>query len=232
MPSIIPSEQNNKLRGSKTWLLPWNNLTTGLLSFLLVLFAISSWLVFIRHSSFDNIIFDFIRPHITTGRTLLMRAISFLGNTFFLLPAFLFLLFYFIKTKNKWAAISVFVIASTSVILMSALKSLIRRHRPDHQLVEGITNFSFPSGHSFMSIAFYGLFIYWAALFIKNKKAKAALIIFMIIIILLIGVSRVYLRVHFATDVIAGWSIGTCWLLVSLQVVNVFYERVFMLKNK
>ena len=215
----------------KTWLLPWNKLTTGFLLFLLVLFAIISWLVFIRHSSFDNIIFDLIRPHITSRRTLLMRAVSFLSNTFFLLPAFMLLLFYFLKTKNRRAAISVFVVASTSVILLSALKSLIRRPRPEYRLVEGITNFSFPSGHAFMSIAFYGLFIYWAALFIKNKRTMVILIIFMMMIILLIGFSRVYLRVHYATDVMAGWSIGICWLLISLQLVNSIYEKFFPLQK-
>lgn len=229
MASITPSEKSTDTQGLKTWLLPWNKLTSWVLFFLLVLFAISYWFYVAGLSSFDNLIFDFIWPHITTGRTQVMLAISFLSNTFFLLPAFMLLCIYFLKKKNKQAALTSFIVAASSVILMSALKSLIQRPRPEYRLVEGITNYSFPSGHAFMSIAFYGLFIYWVALSIRNKKAKIASIIFLIMLIFLIGFSRVYLRVHFATDVIAGWSIGTSWLLISAGLVTTYGKRIITL---
>jgi membrane-associated phospholipid phosphatase len=189
------------------------------IAFLLSVFLV--WLVFFSdRNNFDEKIFLFIGPHISEGRTRLMLVISFLGNHQFLIPANLLLIAIFIITKKKWEAIHVVTVSLSSLVIMSLLKNLFRRHRPDHPLVPGISNFSFPSGHAFMSAAFYGLLIWWAATYINNKWQRGITIILLMILILLIGFSRIYLRVHYASDVIAGLCIGYVCLSISLAIIE------------
>ena len=108
----------------------------------------------------------------------------------------------------------------SSLLVMSILKSLIKRQRPPDPLVHGITNYSFPSGHAFMSVAFYGLLVWYATIYIKNKWLQQMVIFFLFFIIAAIGFSRIYLRVHYATDVIAGICIGFVWLDFCLWFID------------
>ena len=103
---------------------------------------------------------------------------------------------------------------------MSLFKNLIGRHRPADPLIQGVTNFSFPSGHAFMSVAFYGLLIAWIMTSIKSNWQRQAAITFLVLLILLIGFSRIYLRVHYLTDVIAGLCTGTIWLITCFWLMN------------
>jgi len=210
---------------SKTKLLSLS-LTAWLLisvSLLLTVFAI--WSAFFSKGSFDQKIFDCIAPHITDGRTRFVRFITWGGNTSFLIAANVLLVLFFVYKKNKWVAITVGIISLSSVGLMSLLKNVIHRVRPSGGMVEGITNFSFPSGHAFMSVAFYGLLIWLAATGIKNKWQKRIAVAFLVLLVLLIGFTRIYMRMHFATDVIAGLCIGTIWLITGLVIMNKIQAR-------
>ncbi len=122
-------------------------------------------------------------------------------------------------------AIRVATIGLTSVGLMGLLKNIIHRVRPSGGMVEGVTNFSFPSGHAFMSVAFYGLLICWAAASIKNKWQKGIAIAFLIFWILLIGFTRIYLRMHYPTDVIAGFCMSTIWLITVLAIIDTIQAK-------
>ena len=83
---------------------------------------------------------------------------------------------------------------------------------------------SFPSGHAIFSVTFYGLIIYIISQTQKNKALKWSLIISLVALIQLIGYSRVYLRVHYASDVAAGYIIGAAWLLISLDLLKKIEE--------
>ncbi len=83
-------------------------------------------------------------------------------------------------------------------------------------LLAGAMGFSFPSGHALMSTTFYGLLIFIVYENVKNKLLKWTLIVALCLLVLFIGISRVYLRVHYASDVVAGFCVGTTWLLLSL----------------
>ena len=180
-------------------------------SMLLIFFLV--WVVFFYGSnSFDQETFSFISPHITEGRTRLMKYMSILGKHTFLIPVIISLIAYFLIKKNNWMAIRTAAILLSSLLVMSLLKSLIHRHRPPDPLVEGITNYSFPSGHAFMSVAFYGLLIWYVTIYINAKWIRRIVIFFLLLVIASIGFSRIYLRVHYATDVIAGICIGFVWL--------------------
>jgi undecaprenyl-diphosphatase len=97
------------------------------------------------------------------------------------------------------------------------LKNIFQRSRPTipgAYMVE--TGFSFPSGHSMISLVFYGVIAYLALSYVKSKKWKVFVTVIILMICALIGFSRLYLGVHFLTDVLAGWAAGGLWLAVCI----------------
>jgi undecaprenyl-diphosphatase len=103
---------------------------------------------------------------------------------------------------------------------MFGLKHLFDRNRPLIPLLEEARGLSFPSGHALMSVTFYGLLIYIVFKGFKNKPLKWTLISMLLALILIIGFSRIYLRVHYASDVIAGFCVGLLWLVICVWVLN------------
>ncbi len=189
---------------------------TALLTLIFVI-----WLVFIANNTRpDEVVFELVSPHTNGDRTDWMKKISFLGNHQFLIPANLLLIAFFVYVKKHKDALLVAVVALSSLGLMSLLKNMVQRYRPSSPLVDGITNFSFPSGHALMSVAFYGLLAFYAVKMINNPVIKVSILLLLFAIMLLIGFSRVYLRVHYTTDVIAGFSIGICWMLFCFWLMN------------
>jgi membrane-associated phospholipid phosphatase len=180
-----------------------------------------TWIVFIQPSTaLDDKIFDWMNLRVTESRTRIMKAITFMGNFQFLIPANFILIGLLVYFKQKRSAWRVTVIALSSLGLKLLLKELFHRVRPDNPMIQGITNFSFPSGHAFMSVAFYGLLIWLAIRKIDHKVLRGLTILFLIFIILAIGISRIYLRVHYTTDVIAGFCIGACWVSFALWLTQ------------
>lgn len=173
-----------------------------------------------RNHSIDNRVFAAIAPYTSPGLTDLMHFFSFLGNHIFLSPVSLLLVICFLIRKRKWMAIETATVMISSVLLMSLLKRLVQRERPPYPMVEGITNFSFPSGHSFMSMVFYGLMIWYAAAYIERKWLRVSSILLLSLLIAAIGFSRIYLRVHYASDVVAGFCFAYIWLLICIWFVD------------
>lgn len=196
--------------------------------FLLLLLTI---ILVTRNHSIDHDVFNVIRPLVSDGTTSVMHFFSFLGNHIFLAPLSLLLIIYFLIRKKKWMAIETATVMISSVLLMSLLKRLVQRQRPDFPMVEGITNFSFPSGHSFMSMVFYGLMIWYAAAYIENRWVRLTTILILSFIIAAIGFSRIYLRVHYASDVVAGFCFAYIWLLACIWFVDK-REASFTVINK
>ncbi|MFN2438989.1 MAG: phosphatase PAP2 family protein [Chitinophagaceae bacterium] len=175
----------------------------------------------LRNEDLDNKVFDFLKPYINETNTGIMNFITFFGKHEFLIPANLLLIAYYLfLKKHKWYSIKIPAIAISSLFLMFGLKRLFARQRPVGQLLEEAKNFSFPSGHALMSVTFYGLMAYIAWHSIKNKTAKWIIIVLLIGWIILIGLSRLYLRRHYYSDVAAGFAMGFLWLVISLKVIR------------
>jgi undecaprenyl-diphosphatase len=175
----------------------------------------------LRNEELDQKVFEWVKPYINDTNTGIMNFITFFGKHEFLIPANLLLIAYYLfLKKHKWYSIKLPTIAISSLFLMFGLKRLFARQRPDNQLLQAAENFSFPSGHALMSVTFYGLLAYIVWHSVKNKTLKWTLIVLLILWIILVGVSRIYLRRHYYSDVMAGFAMGFLWLVISLKVIR------------
>lgn len=117
-----------------------------------------------------------------------------------------------IKNKKIGLCISLNLIIST--LLNVILKNIVQRPRPEGCRLIDESGYSFPSGHSMVNTAFYGLLIYLVLRNVKNSKLKYTLVILISLLIIGIGFSRIYLGVHYASDVLAGFLISIAYLVV------------------
>src|SRR5215213_9504913 len=188
----------------------------------LFLFVFITRRVFVLNKTqFDQKVFDFLGNHVSERKNDIMLFFTFLGTHEFLIPANLILIAYFLFIKkHKWYSIKIPAIALSSLGLMFLLKGMFDRERPLVPLLFHAKGLSFPSGHALMSVTFYGLVIYMIFKGVKNPSLKWTLISLLIILIMIVGMSRVYLRVHYATDVIAGYCIGFLWLVFTVWMLN------------
>ena len=174
-----------------------------------------------RLQNFDNKALAFIAGYVTNINTNVMEGFTFLGTHTFLIPANLLITAWFLFIKKRhWYSIKVPAVALSSLLLMLILKLTFRRDRPLDPLLQAAKGFSFPSGHALMSVTFYGLLILIVWQNIKKAWLRWTLSAFLILLIVAIGLSRVYLRVHYASDVLGGFTVGLVWLLLSLWILS------------
>ena len=180
------------------------------------LFVVADMIFEDKNLLFDERIFSLISPHVTPARTVFMQIITFIGSQNFLLPANIILIgIYLFFLKNKLSAYKIAAISISSVLVMFLMKLFLHRNRPLIPLIAKVHGYSFPSGHTFTSVTFYGIIAYILYKNVKNKAVKWLVISCLILLICLVGFSRVYLRLHYASDVIAGFCLGTIWLVLA-----------------
>ena len=207
----------------KSWLsiLTIEFLLVLLLLFALIIFIYAIRMVFIvEKTDFDQNVFNAIAPYINPGLTDIMSFITFLGKHDLLIPLNIVLILFFIYRKEKWFATRIAALSLSSLLLMFTLKLFFQRARPDLPVIGDVKGFSFPSGHALISVVFYGLFIHMIWHEVKSKWLRIVMVTLLSILILLIAFSRVYLRVHYASDVIAGIAVGFIWLVLSLNIIQ------------
>lgn len=166
---------------------------------------------------FDKLAFSLFKIR-TPLLTKIFLIITNLGSPYVLIV--LTLLSFLLKNKK----LSFIITGNLGLITIinQALKFIVKRPRPSDLFLIIETGYSFPSGHSMVSLSFYGLLIYFIYKYFKNKKLKIFLITFLFLIIILIGISRVYLGVHFVSDVISGFLLSLSYLIIFIKVINKF----------
>ena len=147
------------------------------------------------------------------------KFITNFGGAIFLIVLTIILL---ISIKNKKIGLSIFSNLAIITILNQLLKRVLQRPRPTEYRIIEETGYSFPSGHSMISMAFYGYLIYLIYKYVENKYVKWILISLLIVLICLIGVSRIYLGVHYTSDVLGGFLISISYLVIYISAVNKF----------
>lgn len=127
----------------------------------------------------------------------------------------------FFVIKDKKIGISIITNLGIVTILNQIIKFIMQRPRPTEFRIIEETGYSFPSGHSMVSLAFYG-YLYLIYKYINNKHLKRTLIIVLSVLICIIGVSRIYLGVHYTSDVLGGFLISFAYLIIYIELVNKF----------
>ena len=166
---------------------------------------------------FDKLAFSLFKIR-TPLLTKIFLIITSLGSPYVLIV--LTLLSFLLKDKK----LSFIITGNLGLITIinQALKFIVKRPRPSDLFLVVETGYSFPSGHSMVSLSFYGLLIYFIYKYFKNKKLKIFLITLLSLIIVLIGVSRVYLGVHFVSDVVSGFLLSLSYLIIFIKIINKF----------
>lgn len=175
---------------------------------------------------FDAIITNLIISLRSPFMTDVMTFITFLGGHFFLTCALIFTIFLLFKKHTKDGVIFSFIFLS-GVGLNLLLKAIFQRPRPEEPLVIE-SMYSFPSGHAMNSFVFFAALTYFIFLQMKNRKRGLLFSFLAAVLVLLIGISRVYLGVHYPSDVVAGFLAGLCWLgIVILFEKTLLFFRLF-----
>lgn len=165
-------------------------------------------------SNFDTKIYNFLVNFKSNSTTSIMKIITFTCNII-VLSIITITLLIFAKRKNYGLYVGFNLI--TVWLLNTIVKIIVKRPRPIGINLITETGFSFPSGHAMISTAFYGLLIYIINNLNIKKWLKITASIFLVLLIFLIGLSRIYLGVHYASDVIAGFSLGIAYLIIFIK---------------
>lgn len=188
---------------------------------LIVISIITKKIIFKEELLMDKLAYDILVTKLRNPTiTKFMKLVTKLSNTKFIIAASLILILMFYIRKKKKISILIVINLLFIVLLNQTIKMIIKRERPTGFRLIEMTGYSFPSGHAMVSMAFYGLLIYLCKHLITNKVIRRLLITLNIIIILLIGISRVYLGVHYLSDVITGYSISIIYLLILAKLLK------------
>ena len=171
----------------------------------------------------DDYIYHHISKLISPSFTLLFKIITTLGSaTVLIIITVTMLLVYKNKKIGIFTSINLVFIA----LLNQLLKSFFERPRPVDLMIIDESGYSFPSGHSMASMAFYGFIIFLIWKYSKNSKIKWISTILLSILIILIGLSRIYLGVHYASDVIAGFCISISYLIIYTTAITKNLDKI------
>lgn len=165
-------------------------------------------------NTIDETVYNLIISLMSRNMTAVMIFISYLGSAITLITLTIALII-LLKNKRdaKYIAINLIVV----FLLNRILKLIIARPRPSVLRLVAEDGYSFPSGHAMVSMGFYGFLIYLIFTNIKNKKIKYSLVILLTLLILFIGISRIYLGAHYFTDVIGGFIIAVIYLIIFVK---------------
>lgn len=183
----------------------------------LMLFSIICYQILNYDSlAIDKNVYSFIADNIMNdGLTPILKVITELGGVAFTIIAGV-LIFIFCK-KIRWFV--TFDLVGVTLI-NQLLKHIIRRPRPNILRLVEESGYSFPSGHSMVSMAFYGIIIYLVYKNVSNKYLKWLLISLLSLLILSIGFSRIYVGVHYFTDVAGGFLLGLAYVVIYVNIYN------------
>ena len=192
---------------------------------LLILFAAAIFFfVFIVHEvlwekeeAADNLMFAFLSTNVISDNlTGFMKGVTYFASATFLQIAYGALMLIYLLFKNWKRALEIAAIGIGGFVVNYLMKLSFHRLRPPNPLIDKLENFSFPSGHATSAFIFYGLLTYLVWKTRIPKFYKFIIGTMLILFSLLIGFSRIYLRVHYLSDVLAGICIGFAWLILTV----------------
>lgn len=172
--------------------------------------------------SFDQKITDFVISFRTPARTSFFQFITNVGDTYgYLVMTSIAALFFFLKFHNWRIILQLVVVTILAALSNVALKKFIDRARPSIEHLVVVKTLSYPSGHAMSAMAFYGFLIYLVFKIKLARWVRILLILLFLFLILSIGISRIYLGVHFPSDVLGGYLAGMIWVAFCIVLLNI-----------
>lgn len=169
----------------------------------------------------DLSVYGFISSFRNPVLTEVFMTISLFSGSAVLIILSLCLLFVF---KNKKYCLLSFLNLILVVFVNQILKLLFSRPRPFEWMITEESGYSFPSGHAMVSSAFYGMIIYLIWRTSMPKKIKILWTVILSLLIILICISRIYLGVHYTSDVIGGVALSLSYLLVATSLIEYYLK--------
>lgn len=183
----------------------------------IILFILMTYLVVSnKTTNFDTTIYNYLFSMRNNFLDIFFKSVTVFANTLTIIILVIILLL-LINDRSRYT-LGITTIAT--VLSNQGLKYLIKRIRPDHLRLIKQGGYSYPSGHSMISIAVYGFLIYYVYKHIENKYLKIFLILILTLLIISIGLSRIYLGVHYPSDVIGGYLLAFPILILVVKEVE------------
>lgn len=171
--------------------------------------------------NFDLPIIEFVQGLETPWLTVFLKAFTWIGSAYGVVPITLLvcaILFYGINEKKR-AIFFAFSIVST-IILNESLKLYFVRERPEIYRLMDSGGFSFPSGHTMMAVSLYGMIVYVTWHRLKQINQRMLVVTLATFIAFLIVISRIYVGVHFPSDIVGGIAASTCWITIIITAFH------------
>ncbi|WP_285765806.1 phosphatase PAP2 family protein [Peribacillus sp. SI8-4] len=175
---------------------------------------------------FDRSVISFVQGWESPGLTSILKVFTYIGSTGSMIVLVLFILVFLYKVlKHRLELVLFIAVMAGSPILNALVKLCFQRARPElHRLIE-IGGYSFPSGHAMNAMSLYGILTFLLWRHIKGKWGRILLIVVSTLMILTIGISRIYLGVHYPSDIIAGYLAGGFWIAISIWFFQRYQDR-------
>lgn len=175
---------------------------------------------------FDTPIISFIQGMEMPWLTPVMKAFTWIGSMYFVVPFTLiaFILLFFIYQKRHLAFLVVTVMAGT-ILLNRLLKDYFNRERPEIHRIMDVTGFSFPSNHAMMALSLYTIIAYIVWRKVKSTRNRVFLVLFTAFMISIISISRIYLGVHYPSDIVGGLAASGLWVIIVIVIYGIFQNR-------
>ncbi|MBK5192887.1 MAG: phosphatase PAP2 family protein [Flavobacteriaceae bacterium] len=180
-------------------------------------------------SQYDSKITDFIISFRSPELNKILQFITNIGDIYgYLAVGLISSIAFYLKFKNWRFVIQMIFVLGISALSNLALKQTINRPRPDVEHLVSVATLSYPSGHAMSAISFYGFLIYLCYGFKMNKWIKLGMILFFTLLIFSIGISRIYLGVHFPSDIAGGFIAGLIWVafcVITFNIIDLFRRK-------
>jgi undecaprenyl-diphosphatase len=171
-------------------------------------------------NSFDNYVRLQMRSLAAAGLVSFWIRLTFFGSFEFLFPAYVILILIIVLQRKVRFGLSIASLAIGGFLSVQLLKQIFQRHRPPIPLMPNVIDYSFPSGHSTSSLIFCAVLSYLLWYSSVPRSLRMAGMILLILLTGSIGLSRIVLSLHYPTDVVAGFCIGTLWSIAWYRFVH------------
>lgn len=183
--------------------------------------------------TFDDTLIGWIQGMESPGMTRFMQLFTWIGSEVpVVVITILAMLVLYIYLRHKRELLFLACVIAGSTLLNALIKLVFQRARPTINRIIEVSGYSFPSGHSMAAFSLYGglAFLIWKH--VPTATGRVLMIIVSAIFILTIGMSRIYLGVHYPSDVVGGYFLSGCWLAVCIWFYQRHLERLSLLQSQ